>query len=60
MSTASTEDAASNEGTGTASPTGLNRTCEVRLCIDIHPLRSRAPREEMLTLHDSRVVGSER
>ncbi|KAJ4857829.1 hypothetical protein T069G_08726 [Trichoderma breve] len=28
MSTASTEDAASNEGTGTASPTGLNRTCE--------------------------------
>ncbi|KAH0523121.1 hypothetical protein TsFJ059_008171 [Trichoderma semiorbis] len=28
MSTASTENAASNEGSGTVSPTGLNRTCE--------------------------------
>lgn len=60
MSTASTENAASNEESGTVSPTGLNRTCEVCLCIDVHPLPSMAARDEMFTLYDSRVVDSER
>ncbi|KAK4076958.1 uncharacterized protein Triagg1_3925 [Trichoderma aggressivum f. europaeum] len=55
MSTASTENAASNDEAGAASPTGLNRTCEVCLYIDIYVPSSRRRRNK----NDTRIKALE-
>lgn len=56
MSTASPENAVSNEEAETRSSSVLNRTCEVWITFTC-PLTGSAP-DDILTLRDPRAVGS--